>query len=198
MSSPHNLINAINTLTSHHEIPTCGYIDSEEFLQQHHQFLDQEQKSNFSFFHLNIRSLNSNKDKLVLLLSTLNDPFDVIALSEIWSFNIDFYANLFPNHNFFFSLCETSKIGGIGFYVHKSYSVTILTPPVYNLSPLNCETLTLEVTRDNIATVISGFYRHPVPSLTNFTQFFEFLMLDFYKKFTGVDCLVFGDININL
>ena len=179
MSSSVNLTNAINSFTSSHAIPTCGYIDNEEFLVQHRQFLDIAQ-NNFSVFHMNIRSLNANKDKLVLLLSTLKDPFDVIVLSEIWVFNLNFYANLFPNHNFYFSLPDSSTVGGIGAYVHKSFSVTIHTLPIPNHLSLDCETLVLEISKNKKTSVISGFYRHPSPSISNFNEFIEFLMLGFF------------------
>ena len=89
-----------------------------------------DSKHSFSVFHLNIRSLNANKDELFQLISALNSPFDVLVLSEIWSFNIDFYSKLFPEFNFYYSLPISSHVGGIGIYVHNSYSTTTHTVPI--------------------------------------------------------------------
>ena len=43
-----------------------------------------------SVCHLNIRSLNANHGKLQQLLLSINLQFDLIILSEIWRYNIDF------------------------------------------------------------------------------------------------------------
>jgi len=43
--------------------------------------------------------------------------FDIIVLSEIWTYNIDHYCNLFADYNFCYDLCQTSCVGGVGIYV---------------------------------------------------------------------------------
>ena len=53
------------------------------------------EKIEVSVFHLNIRSLNANNSKLVQYLSMLNFSFDVLILSECWSYNIQYYSNIF-------------------------------------------------------------------------------------------------------
>jgi len=40
--------------------------------------------------------------------------FDIIVLSEIWTYNIDHYGNLFPDYTFYYDLCQTSCVGGVG------------------------------------------------------------------------------------
>jgi len=44
--------------------------------------------------HLNIRSINANQRGLIQLLSELELKFDLIVLSEVWSYNIEFYQNI--------------------------------------------------------------------------------------------------------
>ena len=66
-----------------------------------------------SIFHLNIRSLNANHEKLFQLMALLKFPFDIIALSEIWSFNISMYSSLFPDYNFFTVYQKHRPLGGL-------------------------------------------------------------------------------------
>jgi len=44
----------------------------------------------------------------------LDLDFDVIVLSEIWSYNISFYHNLMPNYTLYFDLPVVGNVGGIG------------------------------------------------------------------------------------
>jgi len=48
----------------------------------------------FSLFHINIHSLNKNNDELCQFLHTVNHDFDVLVLSEIWSYNVIIVKNL--------------------------------------------------------------------------------------------------------
>ena len=57
-----------------------------------------------SVFHLNIRSLNANQDGLVQLLMSLKLHFDIVVLSEIWSYNVNFYQNLLPGYTLYYDL----------------------------------------------------------------------------------------------
>src|SRR6266536_3044897 len=67
-------------------------------------------------FHLNIRSLNKNNRGLLLLLEELQLSFDVIVLSEVWAYNIEFYKNVIKGYRFVYSLPQHSKIGGVGIF----------------------------------------------------------------------------------
>ncbi len=66
---------------------------------------------------MNIRSLNSKVGQLCQLFELLNIDFDVIALSEMWTTNIDFCANILPGYNFYYDLPDHSIVGGVGIYV---------------------------------------------------------------------------------
>ena len=68
-------------------------------------------KSNFSILYLNIRSINSNSDKLLAFLDSSNIIFNVIILSEIWSTNIDYYSKILPNYDFFILFQLIPKLG---------------------------------------------------------------------------------------
>jgi len=55
-------------------------------------------KIELSIFHLNVRSLNSKQRGLCQLIDLFHIDFDVIALSEIWTYNIEFYRNIFDGY----------------------------------------------------------------------------------------------------
>src|SRR6266516_1000055 len=55
-----------------------------------------------AIYHVNIRSLNTNNNKLINFVHSLNFSFDIIILSEIWSTNLSYFLNLLPDYNFFY------------------------------------------------------------------------------------------------
>ena len=60
-------------------------------------------KTDFTVFHVNIRSLNKNGNALYNFLLTLDLSFDV-ALTEIWNINLDLCKNLFDGYTFYFDV----------------------------------------------------------------------------------------------
>ena len=95
----------LNNIVNQFALPDCKYYTNDEF---NSNFSKVPKVNKLSLFHLNIRSLNANKDKLVQLLASVNNPFDVIVLTEICVYNIDFYSNLFPDFNFFI-ICHMTR-----------------------------------------------------------------------------------------
>ena len=69
-----------------------------------------------SVFHMNIRSLNSKQRQICQLFELLDYEFDVIILTEIWTVNINFYANLFTGYDFYYDLSVDSSVGGVGIF----------------------------------------------------------------------------------
>ena len=63
---------------------------------------------------MNIRSLNSKVRSLCQFNHLLDYMFDVIVLSEIWAYNIDYYRNILPGYEFYYNLPIDSKVGGVG------------------------------------------------------------------------------------
>jgi len=99
-----------------------AYQTDDEF----NRFYESESGVELSVFHMNIRSLNKNHRGLSLFLYSLNVDFDVIVLSEIWNYNLQFYHNIFANYNFYFFVSETSNVGGVGIYVKNTFDVHVL------------------------------------------------------------------------
>jgi len=77
--------------------------------------------SDISVFHLNIRSLDANHRGLCQYLELLSSDFDIIVLSEIWSYNVEYYHNILPGYTFYFELPNGTNIGGIGMYIANTF-----------------------------------------------------------------------------
>jgi len=85
-----------------------------------------ENRIKLSILHLNIRSLNNNHEELCEFLRTIHHEFDVIILSEIWSYNVSLYSNLLSGYNFLYDLLSASSVGGVGIYVQSSHAYCII------------------------------------------------------------------------
>ena len=150
-----------------------------------------------TMYHVNVRSLNKNYNKLINFFQCLSFQFDVIGLSDIWSTNINHYINLFTEYDFFFDSSKT-RLGGVGIYIKKSfnaYKINKLKLHDTNNSPCTYESVLLEFCIDNCITVVGGFYRHPNTSIKDFNDDF----LDILDKLKNVKrCYILGDFNVCL
>jgi len=151
--------------------------------------------SMLSMFHVNVRSLNANYNKLITFLQVLTFNFDVIILSEIWSTNLTYYTNLLNGYDFFFDL-PGNRAGGVGIYVKRSLNAiqtTKYNSPSSNLRPRYYESVWIEICVEKRTSIIGGFYRHPNSPVKDFTDDFSYSL----EKIKNIKyCYVFGDINI--
>ena len=150
-----------------------------------------------TMFHVNVRSLNCNYSKLVSFLQTLTFSFDIIVLSEIWSTNLSYYAQLLKGYEFFFDLPD-NRIGGVGIYVKDTLNATQTykyLPSSFNTKLRHYESVWIEVCFNNLTTVIGGYYRHPNTPIKEFSNDFSF-SLDKTKNVKY--CYILGDLNICL
>jgi len=118
------------------------------------------------------------------------------VLSEIWSYNIDHYRNLFADYTFYYDLCQTSCVGGVGIYVknrlvHKQLDAL----KIYSTDECNVENVWLEVSTAHQKFIVVGVYRHPGQCVDKFASVFEGL-LETVKK-AKLPCLIAGDFNID-
>ena len=153
-------------------------------------------KCEISIFHLNIRSLNSKQSAFCQLISLLDLDFDVLVLSEIWSYNISFYCNLFDGYDFYYVLPQSSSIGGIGMYVKKLSFCEIrsdLQLPKH--SDVRVDDLWIEICKNKTKYIVGGIYRHPNSNINIFTD----LLDDNLNKISSKKrpCFIVGDINID-
>ena len=83
----------------------CSYFVEDKFTDvlQNETAISREQFNRLSFYHLNIRSLQTKVDELSTLLSVLNIKFSVVGITETWlqdsplEVNIDGYNFVYKN-----------------------------------------------------------------------------------------------------
>ena len=72
--------------------------------------------------------------------------FDVLVLTEIWNYNLEFYTKIFKNYNFRYVTPHESNIGGVGIFVKKNYTCNELTDiRISSTSTSKVESLWLEI-----------------------------------------------------
>jgi len=149
-----------------------------------------------SVFHINIRSLNRNHGGLLSLLQLIDHDFDVLVLSEIWKYNLQFYNCIFKNYNFYYVEPEGTNIGGVGLYVKKSFMCTELPNlKISSSSSAKVESLWLELTNGNKKYIVAGIYRHPNRKIGDFRTLLEASLESVSKANTP--CVIAGDFNID-
>lgn len=153
-------------------------------------------KLSLSIFHVNVRSLNANHNKLVEFLTCLSFKFDIIVLSEIWSTNLQYYCNLFPNYEFFYDPPQ-SRVGGVGMFVKRSFNPICRNDLKSSTSSPACvfENIWVEVQVDKLSYLLGGYYRHPNTPVNDFTEAISGTLC---KLKNNKRCIILGDINISL
>ena len=161
-------------------------------------FNESYQHSNtFSLFHVNIRSIPRNLDKLELHLDSLKHNFSIIAISESWltSINKDVYHLKGYTHKY--EIGEHRARGGVSLFVNNNIRFEVRSDIKVNLDDVN--TLFIEISKNSIKSdknVIVGIcYRPPQVCAQKFIQELHFL-LDRLHKMNKVVYLL-GDFNIN-
>jgi len=135
------------------------YFTSDSFNEK---IAGRENRIKLSIFHLNIHSLNKNHEELCEFLSTIHHEFDVIILSEIWSYNVSLYSNHLSGYHFHYDLASASSVGGVGIYVRSSHVYCIIDE--FKISSANecpVENLWIKVTKGCNKYIIGAIYRHP-------------------------------------
>ena len=122
-----------------------------------------------SIFHLNIRSLNRNHRGLIHLLQLIDHNFDVIVLSEIWKYNLEFYRSILKSYIFYYVEPQNSNVGGVGMFIKNKFNCVELNN--FNLpstSTAMVESLWLELTCDSKKYIVGAIYRHPNKNIRDF------------------------------
>ena len=117
-----------NELFMHLSKHTCQDIEIDCKYYNENQFVNVfnvKDGHELSVFHVNIRSLNCNYRSLVMFLHSLEFKFDILILSEIWSYNSEFLHKIFPSYDFHYNIPKSSKIGGIEIFIKNSISHSI-------------------------------------------------------------------------
>ena len=152
-----------------------------------------------SVFHLNIQSLNKNHVNLFTFLQLLNIQFDVIVLSEIWNYNLNFCHTLFKDYTFYYDTPPVSKVGGVGVFVNNVWNCNVINNE-YKLAlhdEVAVESVWLEITKSvgkrQSKYIVGGIYRHPNSNINLFTDLLENTLCKIRQ--TSTACVIAGDIN---
>ena len=120
-------------------------------------------------FHISIRSLRKNIDKLSNMLSTMQKPPYIVAVSETKINKKDglSFSNTITGYKFLHSDSE-KKSDGVGIYIDSSISYQIQTdiPNALNDSA----SLWIEINLHKKPGMIGVIYRHPGYDVSTFTE----------------------------
>lgn len=161
-------------------------------------FAKVKESNELSVLHLNIRSLNANQQSLLMLLAEFEFKFDIIVLSEIWSYNVEFFHNIMNGYDFFYELPKISKVGGVGIFLKNDILCTVRNDLKLPISAVKdeFEDLWIEIEKGKTKYILAGIYRHPNTDINNFINKFE-KNLNYLSKMK-CSCIVAGDFNIDL
>src|SRR5271156_2872401 len=145
------------------------------------------------FFHINIRSSNKNFNELIIYLENFNLKFDCIILSEIWcsfTFSTD---KLLVGHDYFFTLNESNKAGGVIIFIRSCYKPTNINLSQFKTDD-NSDFIGITFKTGIAAFNVIALYNHNKNTITNFTN----LLINFKTFFSNTyRTLVIGDFNVN-
>ena len=147
----------------------------------------------FSFFHMNIRSLRANMNKMLAYIDSLDTRFDVIGLSETWLKEIetDMYSISGYNHVAFQTVY--AERGGVSLYINDKYHLDVR----HDLSfrDEHCECLFVELI--NVKPVLIGIvYRSPGGDIEPFAESINRTLEKIAMN--KIACYFIGDVNIDL
>jgi len=123
--------------------------------------------------------------------------FDVIVLSEIWSYNINLYSTLFAGYNFYYDLPVSGSVGGVGIYIKNTITQNqVNTMKIQTTDDCSVENIWLEISKGQQKYIIGGIYRHPGQDIAKFSDNIEKIFVELKKL--KIPCLIAGDMNIDL
>ena len=161
----------------------------------------QNNKNSLKVCHFNVRGIDRNYDNILLYLKSLDDPFDVICLSECHILQgkseIDNRYDMtgYDKHIVY----STIKFGGCMIY-SKS---TLNAKPVKSLtkSTTTCDYLYINIpkSKNSKGTLIGCYYRHCLSNKSDIINFLNDFEISLDSNITRRSKLILtGDMNIDL
>ena len=174
IASPISNIPHLTSIDVDHNMPTdqnFNYYTTHDFHSDYDISECSTDLKTFLALHCNIRSLQCNHDNFVHMLSDLQFPFSLIGLSETkFKVDKDILANIELVNYDFISQPSLSNAGGIGFYMRKNLSYSILSG--FTTTGEDFEALWIEIKVNGQSNLICGVvYRHPNSNLDNFMSY---------------------------
>ena len=175
-------------------------LNSKCFTEDDFNYSIKGNNTRFSIFHLNIRSLNKRHNDLTIYLSMLNMKFDVICLSEMWKFNLEFYRNILPHYTAYFEPPADSNVDGVAVFVKSDFKITNRNDLKLTCSDtVKVEDLWYEITTSTNETFLVGvIYQHPKGHVDKFTEVLEGTTTKIINDNKIKNCIIVGDLKIYL
>lgn len=143
----------------------------------------------FIFFTMNIRSIRSHFDELVLLLNTYALYFDKIILSETWlDYDFKFVINSYQTINY---IGKLNKSDGATVFVKETIKFINIKENVIS----NCNSIELSFEYFNKNVMITCIYKSPNDYNSLFLDGLEVYLNSINKSYNSIVC---GDINIDI
>ena len=126
--------------------------------------------------------------------------FDVICLSEIWKFHLEFYKNILPHYTAYTEPPADSNVGGVAVFVKSDFKITNRNDLKFTCSDtVKVEDLWYEITcRTNGQFLVGVIYRHPKGHVDKFTEILEGITTKIINDNKIQNCIIVGDLNIDL
>ena len=161
----------------------------------------------FSILHVNIRSIRKNFKKLYELITTIKQPFDVLALSETWvsdidaieDYNIDGYTAIYQNR-------QDREGGGVCIFINSlsydfqfvecmSYKDTFNNILTIKLTPKFQHDINKSKRRDR-QKLFTVCYRSPDTDNNSFINNLTPILTKIHR--TNKPSYIIGDMNYNI
>ena len=153
-------------------------------------------KKALTMAHLNIASLQRHIDELRNFLSILDNPFDILCISETRLHDDKALSNVEITGFDFFHTPTSTQCGGAGIYIKSDLEpekVASLSCSHTNIS----ESIFVELKNGKKKNILIGcVYRHHTPVQDFMTTYFDKLLEKVTK--TNKTCAILGDFNVDL
>lgn len=145
--------------------------------------------NNLTILHVNIRSTIKNFWKVEQILNKSQSHIDVLVLTEVNISSVIQSLFNIPGYTLITELRKNRKGGGIMLYVKNKHKFT-----QYKTPTLNFECIAGKFTANSYSLFLCAVYRPPNTNKKLFVQELDITL----NRFTCSDCVVLGDINVNL
>lgn len=150
-----------------------------------------------SAMHLNCRSLHKNFDKVKELI--MKNSLHFCALTETWCNDDTTDLLQIQDYQFVTNNRLLGRGGGVAFYIHRSCSYKRIESLSISLEFL--ETITVELTTENLTFLLICVYRPPNTNLNSFmnslNDMFSVVNSSKYSK-SSIPIICLGDFNLDL
>ena len=141
---------------------------------------------------LNINSLRKHADDFKTFLESLNVTPDIIVVSEIRHDVETILNHNFPGYRHNIVYPKNNKCGGLALLTNKNINFKVKND--IQIRKEGVENLVIEVSSKKSNVIISGIYKHPIITISEFLE----LVLDQTSKIPkNTNYIIAGDINID-